>query len=569
MKIFILDDYKVNSYKLPQKVEDSYLINYHFDNEEKSISVQSVNGIWNIQSNDSITIVDNGKTVDSCQLTNYKIVKLFFTDTDQNVVLVSVPSSVNLKKDYILTNINELKIGSLSTNNIVFPILDEEHVIITKENGMWKLLVKSSNIPIYVNKRKIVSCNLTFGDEIFILGLKIIWLNNSVRINTIKDLITINGLAETNLPKEDNSMYTKITAKEKKSSLYKENEYFFHTPNLKPVIEKVVIEIENPPLKERDMQLPLFLSIGASAVFSISSLATCIFSYVSIVQGKSTWNDEAMNFVIGFSLLIGSLLFPILTHYYEKSMNKKREAKRQKKYSQYLQEKKELIDTTINHQKNILKELYLNASECQRLFETRNASLWSREISDKDFLTIRLGIGRRKADIVIDAPKKQFSIDDDNLKDKASEIIDSDLSMTEVPITVSLIDYPIFPIILNTTKKKSYIEAILLQLMTYYSSIDLKLVFLVSEKNNDIWNQFKYLAHSLDNQGKIRMFAYTDEEAKTVSYHLEAKYQERFNFVKDTPSNSEIDKIENKKDLYQMFSSYYLYKLIILLSIEI
>lgn len=95
MKIFILDDYKVNSYKLPQKVEDSYLINYHFDNEEKSISVQSVNGIWNIQSNDSITIVDNGKTVDSCQLTNYKIVKLFFTDTDQNVVLVSVPSSVN------------------------------------------------------------------------------------------------------------------------------------------------------------------------------------------------------------------------------------------------------------------------------------------------------------------------------------------------------------------------------------------------------------------------------------------------------------------------------------------
>ena len=44
----------------------------------------------------------------------------------------------------------------------------------------------------------------------------------------------------------------------------------------------------------------------------------------------------------------------------------------------------------------------------------------------------------------------------------------------EVPITVSLIDYPIFPIILNTTKKKSYIEAILLQLMTYYSSIVLK-----------------------------------------------------------------------------------------------
>ena len=71
----------------------------------------ALNGIWNIQSNDSITIVDNGKTVDSCQLTNYKIVKLFFTDTDQNVVLVSVPSSVNLKKDYILTNTNELKIG--------------------------------------------------------------------------------------------------------------------------------------------------------------------------------------------------------------------------------------------------------------------------------------------------------------------------------------------------------------------------------------------------------------------------------------------------------------------------
>ena len=558
MKVFILDDYKVNSYKLPHKVEDSYLINYTYNNEEKNISVQSVNGIWYIQSNESISIIDNGRTVDSCQLTNYKIVRLLFTDSDSSVILVCVPSTITNKKDYSLTNINDLKIGSSQNNNIIFPILDPEHMVITKENNIWQLTVKNNNIPIYVNKKRVATTNLVFGDEIFILGLKIIWLNSCIRINDIDNLVMINGLGQTTLHNEDNSSYTKVTMREKKINLYKENEYFFHTPNLKPVIEEVIIEIENPPLKDKDMQLPLFLSIGASAVFSISSLATCLFSYISIVQGKSTWDEEAMNFIIGISLLIGSLLFPILTHYYEKNANRKREVKRQKKYSQYLEEKKKLIETTINNQKTILKELYLGAEECQRILETKNSNLWSREINDKDFLMIRLGIGKKKANIVIDAPKKQFSIDDDNLKDQASEIINSDLSMTDVPITVSLVEYPIFPIILNTNKRKACVEAIMLQLMTYYSSSDLKLVFLVSEKNSEIWNQFKYLSHCLDEQGKTRLFAYNEEEAKAISYYLESKYQERLNFIKDIPSNSDIDKVDNKKDFYQMFPNYYL-----------
>lgn len=560
MKLFIADESKLTSYKLPNKVEDSYLISYAPPlEEEKNIGIQAVNGIWTIQSNSNIIVMENGNSVGTSELTDYKIIQLWFTDSERSVYLICIPQEKEKYLDYRQANAQEkITIGSDNQNNIIYTIIPPDSIEILKENDQWKLKVKDNKIPVYVNKKRVVECLLNFGDEVFILGLKIIWLNSFLRMNSTTNLAGINNLFAISLERQDNSKYTKTTAKERKSNLYKENEYFFHTPNLKPIIEKVEIEIESPPTKERDSQLPLILTVGASAVMSLSSLAACTFSLINIKKGASTLEDEAMTLILGGSLLLGSILFPVLTYYYEKHLTKSREKKRQKKYTQYLEGKRKEINDALNAQKNVLKQLYLSCDECQQVIQSKNSNLWDREIRDKDFLTIRLGSGKRKADINIISSKEKFSIEDDTLRDQANEIIHSDLFISDVPITVSLVDFPIFPIILNTEKRKLYINGILTQLLSYYSSFDLKIVFLVNEKNNDIWDSYKYLSHCLDDQGKIRLFAYTDEDAKNISYYLETKYQERVNFKKDLPSDADIDKIEDKQDYYQMFSSYYL-----------
>lgn len=560
MKLIIADKEKLNFFKLPEKVEDSFLITYHsiLDDEEKNINIQAENNLWYIQSNDNTKIIENGEKKEAIALANDKVFQITFIDNEEQVFVICLSENQSFL-DYATNNMEQISIGSSMMDHISFQqsgIL-ESQVLLKKEKNQW-ILSSKEGAPVYINKKRYQTKVLQIGDEIFLLGLKLIWLNSFFRIQKKEGKIKINQLIPISLQREDNHNYEKVTNKEKKALLYKENEYFFHTPSLKPILETAEIEIENPPAKERDRQLPLILTVGSSLVMALVSLATCAFSFISIKNGTSTWQAESLSIIIGISLFIGSVLFPVATYYYEKHIMKKREEKRQQKYSKYLEEKRQKIVSVLQQQTNILKQLYLDCNDCQKLILTNQSNLWDHEIQDNDFLTIRLGKGKRKANLNIIYTKERFSIDEDNLQEEANKLIHSDLSMPDVPITVSLIEYPVFPIILNTKYKKEYIYGILMQLMAYYSSSDLKLVFLINEKNVSLWEPFKYLAHSLDDQGKIRLFGYSEEDLKNISNYLEEKLNERIKFKKDLPVDSDLNKIENVKENYKLFSSYYL-----------
>ena len=71
----------------------------------------------------------------------------------------------------------------------------------------------------------------------------------------------------------------------------------------------------------------------------------------------------------------------------------KQEEKRQKKYGDYLIEKRNKISSIKHNQHQILVENYPEPKYIQSIILHRKRNLWERQIISDDFLNVRLGIG--------------------------------------------------------------------------------------------------------------------------------------------------------------------------------
>ncbi len=567
MKLFIANEFNMKPYKLPDNPEESFMISYvsEIDKQEKMIYIHAINGKWRIEGNVNISLYYNNLPQNSITLEEYKTFCICFNDVEEYVFLFCMPSNIGKFFDLdIPVTMNEITIGSGTNNNLVYnnSMVSDQHIVINRDDqGIWRIKVTENSPAIYVNKVIATSQKINCGDEIFVFGLKIIWMKKFIRINEIPGTVTINRLSPYAKERKDNSRYTEVTAKEKNQNLYKESEMFFHTPSLKPVIEDTELAIDPPPQKETDdNRISSVMAIGTSITMSFISVLQGVQAIQRISRHETTFSAELGTLITVGAMLIASVAFPILTEFLLKAKSISRENKRRKKYSKYLEGKEADIKSFLNKQALALKELYPTTQEIVNMVEMRTRNIWSREIKDKEFLSIRLGTGSIKASLKIDYPKKGFSMSEDKLEDKVKKLVDSELSIANAPITVSLTENNVFPIILNCYDKKSYIDNILLQLISFHSSYDLKIVFMVNERNSYIWDIYKYLAHTISHEMDERFFAYTEDEVKDISSYLDVIYQSRVNSINNptTLDETTVQIDSDDKNKYKKFDTYYI-----------
>ena len=567
MKLFIANEFNMKPYKLPDNPEESFMISYisEIDKQEKMIYIHAVGGKWRIEGNVNVSLYYNNLPQNSITLEEYKTFCVCFNDVEEYVFLFCMPSNIGKFFDLeIPVTMNEITIGSGPNNNLVYnnSMVSDQHIILNRDDkGIWTIKVTENSPAIYVNKVIATSQKLNCGDEIFVFGLKIIWMKKFIRINEIPGTLTINRLSHFEKERKDNSRYTEVTAKEKNQNLYKESELFFHTPSLKPVVEETEIAIEPPPPKESDdNRISSVMSIGTSITMSFISLLQGVQAIQRISRNESTWSSELGTLITVGAMLLASVAFPILTEFLVRAKSIAKEKKRRKKYGKYLDSKEAEIKNYLNKQALALKELYPSTQEVVNMVEMRARNIWNREIKDKEFLSIRLGTGSIKASLRIDYPKKGFTMTEDKLEERVNNLVDSELSIANAPITVSLTDNNVFPIILNCYDKKSYIDNILLQLISFHSSYDLKIVFMVNERNSYIWDAYKYLAHTISHEMDERFFAYTEEEVKDISSYLDIIYQSRVAAI-NNPTEQEDGTVQinsDDKNKYKKFDTYYI-----------
>lgn len=563
MKLYIVDKYKLKDYLLPSKVEDSFLINYVSPTGvEESITLAAENGQWTISSNLDMHVIKGGLEITKNTISDSDFYQIKFNDLNEyiNLYCFDIPMnyyiySVEGKTSVTLGRSNcDILYENINIGTPHFEIVRSNNYWILKDNGTDEIIT-------FVNGRRYHQVVLNMGDVIFTNGLKIIWMEDFIKINNPNNAVKLALKKYENFKMLGNeNKYTPVKDTEKGIVLFNDNQLFFHTPRLKSTITTKEIEISKPPSPIKDEAPPAILTLGASVIMGISSSVTSVVSIFNALSGKNNLMQTIAEIIVCFGMILGSIFFPILLDKFNKNRIKKKEKIRQNKYSAYLDKKQNEINEEITLQSRILNENNLTLEQIKENIIAKNNKLWNREIFDTDFLSVRLGVGNTKANIKVIAKLDDFSLEDDNLRDRVIKLSNSPLVMNNVPITVSLIENTILPLIISNDylQKQQFIDSIMLQIISYYSGKDLKIVVITNEDNSYKWEYLKYLPHCCSDDFSIHFFADNEDEMKTISTYLEQEFLRREQEV--GIDKSKLNKVSSEgNEYYKKFDNYYLF----------
>jgi len=560
MRLYLIDDDKIFKFSLPEKVDGSFLFTYKTKKNklDNILNIEEVNGEWKLKSNGNINVVVDDKIVSDITLKEYDVLQIAVGSLKKIKYLFCLPSNDVDMMSYSLENVTTLTIGSGDSDNINFKdsLTEEKHATIQLENGDYFLIPNGTT---YLNDEKItINERLRVGDVIFINGLKIIWMLKFLVINNPNGKVKISCLSQyVDENVMDNTKYTAVSEEENNLDLYNEDDYFSHTPRLRTVFEEEEVVIEAPPPNQNpNNELPFLLTIGTSLTLAASSMFMMYTAILNLSMGRSNLMMAIPSIILAVLMLFSSLVMPRIVARYQKKKRIAREKLRQEKFKKYLEEKEEYIRRLLRKQTQIISENNITLHECQKLILSNSRSVWNREIKDDDFLSLRFGIGTFPAGVTVKAPQKRFSLDEDNLENIVYELNNKYRTIDNVPVALSLAKNNIVSCLCSCSFKESFIDGLILQLVTYHSALDLKIVLFTREENAGRWSYLKNLPHMWSNDHLIRFFSTSKDDAKVICSVLERELMTRLESLKNT--NIQNNRNFDEKAPYTRYGTYYI-----------
>ena len=555
MIVRLIKKKKIYNFSLPSEISGNYWItdNDYFGNVRNLINVEEYNGEWKIKSDFETKIMSGEKEVDSAILRDYCLYFLKINTDNEFVILYCSPSIENNIIKLRPVGKTELLIGTDNRADIVFnyPLVSRQQAKLINNNGTWIIQDLNSKYGTYVNNTAVTSKQLEYGDIVFIMGLKIVLMKDTLIINNIKNHLKVNEGSFEVVGEFVQKQTEFDNPDEEGIEFYKEDDYFYRAPRFKTGIEDAIITIDPPPGKEEEDKTPAIFTVGPMLTMGMMSMTMGYNALAGVLNGTMDIGPAMPTLIMSSAMLATMLLWPTLQRRYQKKQRKKREEERLKKYHEYLESKKEKIQTEIKIQRQILIDNYLPLSQTKEIIYQKKRSLWERELEQEDFLDLRLGVGSSELRGSINAPEEHFSLKDDDLLQEVYEIGATSKILENVPISLNFVQKNIVAVIGTGLNKQGFIEGLILQMITYHSYEDLKIVVLTNDQNEENWDYLKIAPHNWDNNRTFRYFATNLDEAKEISLELEKEVQSR----KFVDSNGTMDLSEND---YHHYKPYYL-----------
>ena len=554
MKLILFNKNKLSKLILPKNIEGSFCLSDESDSDSNLVNVEAENGKWVLKGNQDVKIINENSYVDNLELVPSMFCWLEYDNVKR---LLYVEKKYDDSVGYYEIKQNQKIVLGNTVGNIVYDNNNIFNEYLTLEffgNGVWKISIQQKS-KVYINGLllRYYSKRLNTGDVIYVYGLRITLYNGLIIVNNPNSKVSIDAsllkktfsevkVDEERIPKGDEI---------KEVDLYSENDYFFKKPRMRRYIEEYDLAITPPPQKQEKEDMPLLLVLGPMLTMAITSVVTLSSTIIKITSGKQSLVQSLPQLIMAVTMLISSLLWRNLTKRYQNNQQKIKERKRQEKYTEYLDRKRKEIYNVSIEQAQILKENLITLDECQNIILKKKRMLWERGIEQQDFLTVRLGIGEVPLKINVNFNENDFSMDDDNLKEMVSNLVKESKNIKNVPVGFSFYNKHIVAVMGDDNETRFFNDNILLQLLAFHSYEELKLVFLINNKNKETWEKYKQLPHCFTNNKEIRFFASDLEDIKYISSYLEQEYVKRAN------TNEEMVENENSNE-GMTYRPYYL-----------
>ncbi|MBE6155549.1 MAG: type VII secretion protein EssC [Firmicutes bacterium] len=553
MKVKLIGKTQIVSLTLPQRVYGNYWITS--ENKENLINIEAIDNKWIVKSNSDIKITQDNHYIEACELienhfyhffdvTTGEKYRVFVGETfDSHKLLLQFVDSGNMT--FTIGNSSSSEGGNPNYISYENPNIHYNQLEITRNNNIYRLRNLYPDVSVYVNNYLTTECYIRNGDVIFLEGLTFSVIGNILMLGTIDTKVkyVTNKFVPYQKPQLDYSLVDKIV--DQNLEMYNKNDYFIRPPRFSEIIELKEFAVDGPPNKQTTESIPMFLTLGPMVVMGMSASITGVTALIRVLNGEATFKDSFSSILTAVCMITAMLVFPMANKMYQKNRNKKKESKRQEKYKEYLTKLDNEIKEEITRQRRILIENNVDLKATGDIILYRKRNLWERKVNHKDFLELRLGIGSVSPKIKINYQKEHFTLEEDNLEQELREIINQNQIIEEVPVTHSFREKNITALIGKYEILRRYIDGLILQMITYHSYDELKIVILTNQKNQFFWEKFKNLPYCWNLDKTVRYYATNQDDVTKVSAELEQEYQNR---------NQTTD--EQKKDI--IYAPHYL-----------
>ena len=553
MKLVIVKKYGLQRVTLPLTVSGDFWIYYTDINnvEKKLINVMAMDNSWIINSDVDVKIMINNSIVEKARLVEYGVYYLTGVEND-NIFLYCIPDYVTAAIETDIVDNNQVVIGNTTNSNIFiensgFP--GESCVILDCQNKKWTIKASNNNF-IYVNDKIVSTSVVNYGDVLFVAGVKIILMKGFVIVEARLSSVSFRGavFAKRNSYRLD---YNTISNEEDSVvELYGEDDYFSSSPRIRFGIEHIEVKIDAPPPMEKEDKKPLLYTIGPMITMALMSVVTGYIAVSGLINKTQTLTQSLPSLIMCGSMLLSMILWPLLSKRYDEKQKKKKESERQERYSNYLEKKKNAILANNRTNEQNLMANFISLAECKQIVDDKRKRLWERQIVDDDFLELRIGLGSCPTFVDVKSPDEHFTLEDDNLEQLVDKVVLETKEIANIPITASLVNKNKLAVIGVDNLVKSFIEGLLLQMITFHSYQNLKIVVLTNDKNKDKWEYIKSSPYCWSNDSSARFFATNSNELKEVAFNLEQQFHKRK--YKDPDSF-----VANQNSDYRSYKPYY------------
>lgn len=312
----------------------------------------------------------------------------------------------------------------------------------------------------------------------------------------------------------------------------KDNE-FTRSPRITHKLIKETIDID-PPTNKKDMKdKPLIYTIGPSFTMSIAMIVNVIFMIRANTSGRSPIPSAMM----ALSMLMGAVLWPVLTRRFNKKQAAEEEQKRIEKYKQYIDDIDKELEEKSKYNREVYEELYPSLEVLVRSVIKMEDTIWNLTPTEEGFLDVRIGRGSRKFSVDVNIQKERFTLEDDPLKKYASIIQQKYYYLNNVPVSVDLGEANIIGVVGERARQIDLIRLMITRLSITHCYDEVKFAVIFNKREYDYWEFTKWLPHSWSNDRRNRLIADDTDGTHIVMGYLREEYEERVKFGSDSQNN--------------------------------
>lgn len=546
MKLTLLSTRGISDITMPNKVIGRYWLRSR-NSEGKLAEIVSVealrsvesggSGVWVVKSNRSFTLVDNDdKPIQSVPLRPLELYHIRSADGGVRFTLFTEPITDDRIRysGYLLTDKEAvITIGRVESNGIQYSnrFTSREHAELkfSAEGVYLKDLGSTNNT--YVNECAVKQARLSIGDVVYIMGLRIIVTNKGLFLNDPDGMVRVNSPQIRAFHAEE---YRGDPSDDDFEDI--RPEYYYRAPRFRYDANVYELKVDPPPANQDNDEMPMIMVIGPSVTMGMASIASGVFTVVSAV-GRGNVASAIPSLVMCLSMLLGTLMWPIITKAYQKKFRRNKETKRQKTYTAYLEQLEKAITAEIARQETLLRDNDVNTELCVERILSPAPRIWERTPKHTDFLELRLGCGRLPLKAHIQYSERKFSVDRDNLTEMMYRFGEKKRWLENVPVCLPLSVYFISGIYGEKKHLYAYAKGLILQLVTMHSYDEVKLVLIYDESRADDFSFARWLPHTMNDERTVRYVATNSEDAKLLSSDLDSVIEYR----KQLPDNKLAD----------------------------